>query len=161
MTPAVYDTTTVDFDLGRFLFRATGSVVKFDGYHVLYKEAREAEEGKALEDEQGLPVVAKGENVPVQVDHAVAAFHRAAAALLRGEPGEGAGATRHRPAVHVRIDHLDARRPPLRAARAAPLLPDRARRAGREGDGEEFPEIFNVSSPPRWRPSSTRSRKAN
>src|SRR5687768_14544743 len=32
MTPAVFDTTTVDFDLGRFLFRATGSVMKFDGY---------------------------------------------------------------------------------------------------------------------------------
>src|SRR5688572_30752186 len=35
MTPAVFDTTTVDFDLGRFLFRATGSVVKFDGYQRL------------------------------------------------------------------------------------------------------------------------------
>ena len=26
MSPAIFDTTTVDFDLGRFLFRATGSV---------------------------------------------------------------------------------------------------------------------------------------
>ena len=32
MTPAVYDMTTVDFDLGRYLFRATGSVHVFDGY---------------------------------------------------------------------------------------------------------------------------------
>lgn len=66
MSPAVFDTTTVDFDLGRFLFRATGSVVKFDGYQRLYKESREAEEGKALEEEQGLPVVEKGENIPVR-----------------------------------------------------------------------------------------------
>ena len=66
MTPAVFDTTTVDFDLGRFLFRATGSVVKFDGYQRLYKESREAEEGKALEEEQGLPVVEKGEDIPVR-----------------------------------------------------------------------------------------------
>ena len=66
MTPAVFDTTTVDFDLGRFLFRATGSVVKFDGYQRLYKESREAEEGKALEEEQGLPVVEKSENIPVR-----------------------------------------------------------------------------------------------
>ena len=66
MAPAVFDTTTVDFDLGRFLFRATGSVVKFDGYQRLYKESREAEEGKALEEEQGLPVVEKGENIPVR-----------------------------------------------------------------------------------------------
>src|SRR5207247_1674297 len=36
MNPAVYETTTVDFDLGRYLFRATGSRVVFDGYHVLY-----------------------------------------------------------------------------------------------------------------------------
>ena len=66
MTPAVFDTTTVDFDLGRFLFRATGSVMKFDGYQRLYKESREAEEGKALEEEQGLPVVEKGEDIPVK-----------------------------------------------------------------------------------------------
>jgi len=66
MSPAVFDTTTVDFDLGRFLFRATGSVVKFDGYQRLYKESREAEEGKALEEEQGLPVVEKGEDIPVR-----------------------------------------------------------------------------------------------
>ena len=46
MTPAVYDMTIVDFDLGRYLFRASGSVMIFDGYHVLYTEGREAEEGK-------------------------------------------------------------------------------------------------------------------
>jgi DNA topoisomerase-1 len=47
MAPAVYDTTTVDFDLegasGRhYLFRATGSVVKFQGYTRLYLEATES-----------------------------------------------------------------------------------------------------------------------
>ncbi|MEO8579335.1 MAG: type I DNA topoisomerase [Gemmatimonadales bacterium] len=66
MMPAIFDTTTVDFDFDRFLFRATGSVVKFDGYQKLYKESREAEEGKALEEEQGLPVVQKGEEIPVK-----------------------------------------------------------------------------------------------
>ncbi|HET6761386.1 MAG TPA: type I DNA topoisomerase [Gemmatimonadaceae bacterium] len=66
MSPAIFDTTTVDFDLERYLFRATGSVVKFDGYQRLYKESREAEEHKALEEEQGLPVVEKGEDVPVR-----------------------------------------------------------------------------------------------
>src|SRR5262249_6165521 len=38
MTPAVYDMTIVDFDLGEYLFRATGSVLVFDGYHTLYME---------------------------------------------------------------------------------------------------------------------------
>jgi len=46
MTPAVFETHEVDFDLGRFVFRATGSRVLFDGYHKLYHEAHEPEEGK-------------------------------------------------------------------------------------------------------------------
>ncbi len=66
MAPAVFDTTTIDFDLGRYLFRATGSILKFDGYQVLYKDIREEGEGRALEDEQGLPVVEKGEAVNVK-----------------------------------------------------------------------------------------------
>ncbi len=65
MAPAVFDTTTVDFDLGRYLFRATGSVVKFQGFLALYHEAREEGEGRALEDEQALPLLEKGEGVPV------------------------------------------------------------------------------------------------
>lgn len=66
MTPAIFDTTTVDFDLGRYLFRATGSVMKFNGYQAVYRESREEGEGKALEDEQGLPAIGKGEEVPVK-----------------------------------------------------------------------------------------------
>src|SRR5499427_783718 len=74
MTPAVFDTTTVDFDIpsttqpdiGRrsYLFRATGSIVKFQGFLALYREAREEGEHRTLEDEQALPVVVVGEKVP-------------------------------------------------------------------------------------------------
>jgi DNA topoisomerase I len=74
MTPAVFDTTTVDFDIpsttqpdiGRrsYLFRATGSIIKFQGFLALYREAREEGEHRALEDEQALPVVVVGEKVP-------------------------------------------------------------------------------------------------
>ena len=73
MAPAVFDTTTLDFLLGgdqdgetsihRYLFRATGSIVKFPGFLALYRESREEGEGKALEDEQALPVSEKGERV--------------------------------------------------------------------------------------------------
>ena len=66
MAPAVFDTTTVDFDLGRYLFRATGSVIKFKGFLSLYKEAREEGESKALEDEQALPAIEPGEHAPVK-----------------------------------------------------------------------------------------------
>src|SRR5207237_7215994 len=66
MAPAIFDTTTIDFEFDRFLFRATGSVVKFDGYQRLYKESREAEEGKPLGEEQGLAAVQKGGAVLVK-----------------------------------------------------------------------------------------------
>ena len=70
MAPAVFDTTTVDFEFSgtnhRYLFRATGSVIKFMGFLSLYKEAREEGEGKALEDEQALPAIDPGEHVPVR-----------------------------------------------------------------------------------------------
>src|SRR5687768_5554552 len=60
MASAIYDTTTVDFDLpgksGRhFLFRATGSIVKFDGFTRLYQEAREEGDHKTLDDLAPLP----------------------------------------------------------------------------------------------------------
>ena len=78
MTPAVFDTTTLDYELtpenapngakkptSVYLFRSTGSVIKFQGFLALYKEAREEGDSKALEDEQALPVVELGERVPV------------------------------------------------------------------------------------------------
>src|SRR5947209_12472726 len=41
MNPAVYDQTTIDIEAGRFLFRATGSVLKFDGFLKVYEEGRD------------------------------------------------------------------------------------------------------------------------
>jgi DNA topoisomerase-1 len=68
MAPAVFDTTTVDFDLKaadrQMLFRATGSIIKFPGFLALYREAREEGDSKALEDEQALPDLALGDKVP-------------------------------------------------------------------------------------------------
>src|SRR5262249_59346087 len=61
MAPIVYDTTTVDFDLGTYLFRATGSVIVFDGYHRLYTEAREQGEGRTLDDLPPLPGLKAGD----------------------------------------------------------------------------------------------------
>ena len=68
MAPAVFDTTTVDFNLQtkqrEFLFRATGSVIKFKGFLALYRESREEGDSKALEDEQALPVLELNDQVP-------------------------------------------------------------------------------------------------
>ena len=68
MSPTVYDTTTLDFDLagsdGRtFTFRSTGSVVKFDGFTRVYREATEAGDHRRLDDLEPLPAVEEGEVV--------------------------------------------------------------------------------------------------
>ncbi|KPJ81273.1 MAG: hypothetical protein AMS19_08470 [Gemmatimonas sp. SG8_23] len=65
MCPAVYDTTTADFDLRgtdgkQYLYRATGSIVKFDGFTRLYLEATEAGEKRRLDDLVPLPELAEG-----------------------------------------------------------------------------------------------------
>ena len=58
--------TMVDFDLGQYLFRATGSVLLFDGYHVLYTEGREKEEGKTMDDLPPIPPLGAGDQVEVR-----------------------------------------------------------------------------------------------
>src|SRR6266571_3375011 len=68
MTPAVYEATKVDFDLakGCFLFRAIGSRVVFDGYHVLYSEAHEPEDAKTLDSLQPIPKLAEGDRATLK-----------------------------------------------------------------------------------------------
>src|SRR5690606_39608492 len=76
MAPAVYDTTTIDFPVrGRnagdgagprlYLFRATGSVMKFDGFTRLYTEAREEGDHRTLDDLAPLPAIEAGQECRV------------------------------------------------------------------------------------------------
>ncbi len=66
MMPAIYDMTIVEFDLGRYLFRATGSVPVFDGYHKVYLEGREAGEGKSIDDLKEIPDLQEGDQVDLR-----------------------------------------------------------------------------------------------
>ena len=66
MNPLVYDTTTIDFEVGKHLFRATGSVIKFDGFQVLYRESREVEEGQDPEDLAPVPLLHEKDRVDVR-----------------------------------------------------------------------------------------------
>ncbi|MEJ2541531.1 MAG: type I DNA topoisomerase [Gemmatimonadota bacterium] len=71
MAPAVFDTTTLDFDLEgrsgrRYLFRATGSVLKFEGFMRLYTEATEAGDHRRLDDLDPLPDVERGETAELK-----------------------------------------------------------------------------------------------
>ncbi len=63
MTPAVFDQTTIDIRAGRFVFRATGSVQKFDGFLKIYQEGRDEKAAEDEEDERTLPLVNKGETL--------------------------------------------------------------------------------------------------
>src|SRR3989454_3496955 len=62
MMPALFDQTTIDIQAGRFVFRATGSVLKFDGFLKVYQEGRD-EKTEDEEDERTLPLVNKGETL--------------------------------------------------------------------------------------------------
>jgi DNA topoisomerase-1 len=64
MSPAVFDQTTIDIKAGRFTFRATGSVQKFDGFLKVYQEARGSTDVIEDEDvERDLPLVTEGETL--------------------------------------------------------------------------------------------------
>src|ERR1051325_3168120 len=63
MTPALFDQTTIDIGAGRFIFRATGSVQKFDGFLKLYQEGRDEKTEEDDEAERTLPPVEKGETL--------------------------------------------------------------------------------------------------
>ena len=65
MMPAIFDQTTIDIKAGRFIFRATGSVQKFDGFLKVYSEGRDEKPADAEDDdeERTLPQVKEGENL--------------------------------------------------------------------------------------------------
>ena len=65
MTAAIFDQTTIDIKAGRFMFRATGSVQKFDGFLKVYQEGRDEkpESEEDSDEEKNLPQVEKGEQL--------------------------------------------------------------------------------------------------
>ncbi len=100
MESAELERTTVDIAAkvaARLLdLRATGTVIKFDGFLKLYQEGRDDDPGG-----RGVPPPARherGRAADQEGDHRDPAFHRAAAALFGGLPGQAHGGARHRPA---------------------------------------------------------------
>lgn len=66
MTAAIFDQTTIDIQAGRFVFRASGSVQKFDGFLKLYQEGRDEKTEEDEEAERTLPRVEKGETLELK-----------------------------------------------------------------------------------------------
>ena len=134
MTPAVFDQTTIDVeakgkDGATYMFRATGSVEKFDGFLKVYEEGKDEKDEEDEELKHKLPVVAAGETLKFRVDRSGAAFHRAAAAIHRSDAGEGTRSRRRGPSVHLRVDSVDHPGTRIRPQGRREVLPDRA------GDG--------------------------
>ncbi len=53
MAPAIFDVVSVDIQAKEFIFRATGSVLKFSGWLAVYEEARDEDAKPADEEAQG------------------------------------------------------------------------------------------------------------
>jgi DNA topoisomerase-1 len=68
MMPALFDQTTIDIKAGRFIFRSTGSILKFDGFLRVYEESRGASEKSDDDDDQGrtLPDVKEGDTLTLE-----------------------------------------------------------------------------------------------
>lgn len=64
MMPALFDQTTIDIAAGeKYLFRATGSVIKFDGFLAVYEEGKDEKDEDDEERAAKLPKVEKGEEL--------------------------------------------------------------------------------------------------
>ena len=69
MNPAIFDATTIDIKAGKYTFRATGSVIKFDGFRRIYMEGQDdvTNEGNGDGDEDvNLPDVKEGETLDLR-----------------------------------------------------------------------------------------------
>ena len=111
MAEARFDQVSVDIGgeaaspSARYLLRATGQTMKFDGFRRVYFEGRD---DTADEDAEAmLPAAHRRAGPPPARAAPRAALHPAAAPVHRGEPGEDAGGVRDRPALDVRADDLD------------------------------------------------------
>ena len=68
MMPALYDQTTIDVSAkgnngDDYLFRATGSVLKFEGFLKVYKEGKDQIDEEDEEEKHRLPLVTEGERL--------------------------------------------------------------------------------------------------
>ena len=69
MNPAILDATTIDIKAGTYLFRATGSVIKFDGFRRIYMEGKDdiaADGNESDEEDTSLPAVKEGDTLDLR-----------------------------------------------------------------------------------------------
>ncbi len=121
MMPAVFDQTTIDVAAkgksgNEYMFRATGSVPKFDGFLKVYEEGKDQSDEDDEELKHKLPVVDRRRDAALQATASGTAFHRTAAPLQRSHAGEETGVGWRGPSVHLRVHSC----PPFRNASTSP-----------------------------------------
>ena len=138
MVPAVFDQTTIDVDASGYTFRATGSVMKFEGYLAAYQAVKEEEEKEDEADAAGnrLPQVAEGEQLRLETIRPEQHFTEpppryTEATLVKDLEEKGIG----RP-FNVCRDHLDDRRARIRQQGSGALHADAPGRKSERPAGE-------------------------
>jgi DNA topoisomerase-1 len=64
MVPALFDATTIEIEAGeKFVFRATGTVLRFQGFLAVYEEGKDEKDTEDDELALKLPLVAKGDTL--------------------------------------------------------------------------------------------------
>lgn len=63
MASAIYDTVTVDIEAAKYIFKATGSRIKFQGFMAVYIEGRDDEQE---DDNTNIPELEEGEKVQLK-----------------------------------------------------------------------------------------------
>jgi DNA topoisomerase-1 len=144
MTPAVYDTTTIDFDVKGYLFRSTGSVPVFDGFHVLYTEAKEAGDETTFEDLSPVPALDTGDEAAVHQITPSQHFTEppprfSEASLVKELEGDGIG----RPSTYASIISTLRDRDYVRMDRRR-FVPTDLGETVTKVMVSRFPDIFNV-----------------
>ena len=166
MVPAVFDQTSIDILAGDNLFRATGSVMKFDGFLKVYEESKETSDDEDEERKHTLPPVTEGETLKMTAlklsgqQH----FHRAAAAFQRSHAGERAGREGHRASIDVCQHPERDSGSRVRGEADEPLLPGPSfrHRSEQPARRKKFLPTSSISPTPRgWKKSSTKSKKAS
>ncbi|MGH9816459.1 MAG: type I DNA topoisomerase, partial [Candidatus Acidiferrales bacterium] len=87
MVPAVFDQTTIDIAAANYTFRASGSVLKFNGFLAAYEIDREELEKEDTDDEssRALPRVSEGEALRLAGPDAIAQIEAAKGKAVRGD----------------------------------------------------------------------------
>jgi len=113
-------TITIEDDAKTVGLRATGQVVRFDGFLKLYEETKQKAKGSR------------------------STFHTTAAALFRSQPRKTHGRARYWPSIDIRLYPQGSTRPWLCRTRQAPLYPFRQRPFADSFPRKLLPEICPI-----------------